>query len=487
MDSQGSGFGQSPYPSQQPSTQSSTQSSPFVPQQQQQQQQYQQQQYQQQQYQQPPYQQQQQHQHGQYILLHMDVDGTVASTTVNNMAELAPQPPPFWPQSLSSPRRPPSIKRPGSGLSLSLSFTSSNGSGRGHSPSSGSGADNNNNNNDDDQEPLMDEFLFDNICADFEEIVIDDLYQSVSVSLGVEYLSDASHILVPLPIIQGAVVSASMRPFVSMAVKMDRPKGVSDDLSIQQQQQQQQQQQRQKQYDQHMLQLPQFLLPPPPPLPRPPPPPLQQQQHHPSQPTLDESSPFFYTTLDDADQFNLDSFPFPSSPSSSLYSSSAASSSISPAYPMYQPRNVHFLYMAACPQTYLSLHAVRALMGGDENTLYQQDMPFIPPPQPPPPSRCRRRRHRRRQDHDDNDGDDDDDDDNDGLSSTSTPPPPPFFSDPAPIPLIINGYPVQAYLSPAESHFSHLNILGQSFLRATGASVIMAAGNQPLPVFSFPI
>ncbi|KAG0238166.1 hypothetical protein BGW42_007157 [Actinomortierella wolfii] len=243
-------------------------------------------------------------------------------------------------QSPKPPQRPSLIRPPGSGLSLNLSFSSC-GSGHGSR------------HNQDD--PQLDEFLFDHICADFEEIMPEDLYQSISRRLGVQYLSEASHVPVPLPIIQGATIGASMRPFVSMVVQKDQRMEVAVS-------------------------------------------------------GRNPGSPF--PTLDG--HGNPGEIP-----------------------PL--PRNVHFLYMAACPQTYLSIQTLKAL-GIDDQEMVELGLV------------------------------------NDDDCA---------MDDPIPIPLLINGYPVLAYVSPPESHFAHLNIIGQSLLRASGASVTMT-GNPPVLVFTFP-
>ncbi|KAF9308858.1 hypothetical protein BG003_010505 [Podila horticola] len=87
-----------------------------------------------------------------------------------------------------------------------------------------------------------------------------------------------------------------------------------------------------------------------------------------------------------------------------------------------KPLNVHFLYLDASPQTYLSEEAMRALG--------LEDMVVVGEPVPA----------------------------DTGGSSIR-------------LPLLLNGYKVVVVQSPTESHFAHLNILGNDFTHATGAQV----------------
>ncbi|KAG0011453.1 hypothetical protein BGZ82_002999, partial [Podila clonocystis] len=90
-----------------------------------------------------------------------------------------------------------------------------------------------------------------------------------------------------------------------------------------------------------------------------------------------------------------------------------------------KPLHVHFLYLEACPQTYLSEEAMHAL--GLDN------MVVVGEPEK-----------------------------TDSGSS------------PMRLPLLLNGYKVAVAKAPAESHFAHLNMLGNDFARATGAQVRFA-------------
>ncbi|KAF9175095.1 hypothetical protein BGX21_007725 [Mortierella sp. AD011] len=83
------------------------------------------------------------------------------------------------------------------------------------------------------------------------------------------------------------------------------------------------------------------------------------------------------------------------------------------------PVNVHFLFMAASPQTYMSEEALRAI--GVE------DMVVVGEPMDDPES--------------------------------------------IRLPLLINGFRVFVQRSPSKSHFAHLNILGEDFVHASGARV----------------
>ncbi|KAG0027623.1 hypothetical protein BGZ81_005429 [Podila clonocystis] len=102
-----------------------------------------------------------------------------------------------------------------------------------------------------------------------------------------------------------------------------------------------------------------------------------------------------------------------------------------------KPLHVHFLYLEACPQTYFSEEAMHALgldnmvvVGEPENT--------------------------------------------DSGSS------------PMRLPLLLNGYEVAMKKAPAESHFAHLNMLGNDFTRATGAQVRFSGDGETQFEISFP-
>ncbi|KAG0305910.1 hypothetical protein BGZ98_003315 [Dissophora globulifera] len=100
-----------------------------------------------------------------------------------------------------------------------------------------------------------------------------------------------------------------------------------------------------------------------------------------------------------------------------------------------QPIHVHFLYLAASPQTYLSDEALRVL--GIEDVVVVGET-------------------------------------NDASTAEFIP-----------LPLKINGCTVLVARSPSGSHFSHLNILGQDFVRSTGASIFFG-GEIPRFEVSFP-
>lgn len=53
------------------------------------------------------------------------------------------------------------------------------------------------------------------------------------------------------------------------------------------------------------------------------------------------------------------------------------------------------------------------------------------------------------------------------------------------LPLKINGYRVDVARSPSDSHFAHLNILGEDLIRASGASAYYG-GNPPNFELVFP-
>ncbi|KAF9279340.1 hypothetical protein BGZ68_007977 [Mortierella alpina] len=99
-----------------------------------------------------------------------------------------------------------------------------------------------------------------------------------------------------------------------------------------------------------------------------------------------------------------------------------------------KPVHVHFLYLQASPQTYLSDEALRAM--GVEDMVVA------------------------------------------GESLTNS-------DDSMRIPLYINGYRTWVIRSPPESHFAHLNILGEDFIQASRAQVFFG-GNEPQFAMKFP-
>ncbi|KAG0346008.1 hypothetical protein BG005_000983 [Podila minutissima] len=98
-----------------------------------------------------------------------------------------------------------------------------------------------------------------------------------------------------------------------------------------------------------------------------------------------------------------------------------------------KPLNVHFLYLEVSPQTYLSAEAKRAL-GLDDMVVVGESVTT----------------------------------DTGGRSIQ--------------LPLLLNGYRVAVAQSPAKSHFAHLNILGNDFVRAAGAQVLFG-GDGETPQF----
>ncbi|KAF9129446.1 hypothetical protein BGW39_004170 [Mortierella sp. 14UC] len=99
-----------------------------------------------------------------------------------------------------------------------------------------------------------------------------------------------------------------------------------------------------------------------------------------------------------------------------------------------RPLNVHFLFLEASPQTYISEEALK--MMGIEDAVVAGEALVGP---------------------------------NDHVR----------------LPLKINGYKVDVARSPSNSHFAHLNILGEDFIRVSGASAYYG-GNPPNFELAFP-
>jgi len=99
-----------------------------------------------------------------------------------------------------------------------------------------------------------------------------------------------------------------------------------------------------------------------------------------------------------------------------------------------KPVHVHFLYLQASPQTYLSDEALRAI--GIEDMVVAGE----------------------------------------SLASSDSG---------MRIPLYINGYRSYVIRSPNDSHFAHLNILGEDFIQASCAQVFFG-GNEPQFAIKFP-
>ncbi|KAG0043870.1 hypothetical protein BGZ83_010949 [Gryganskiella cystojenkinii] len=97
-----------------------------------------------------------------------------------------------------------------------------------------------------------------------------------------------------------------------------------------------------------------------------------------------------------------------------------------------RPIHVHFLYLAASPQTYLSDETLRVL--GIEDLVVVGE----------------------------------------ALNESSMR-----------LPLKINGYTIRVQRSPPDGHFAHLNILGQDFIHLTGAQVFFG-GHIPRFEITFP-
>ncbi|KAF8951570.1 hypothetical protein BGZ46_003907 [Entomortierella lignicola] len=97
------------------------------------------------------------------------------------------------------------------------------------------------------------------------------------------------------------------------------------------------------------------------------------------------------------------------------------------------PVNVHFLFVAASPQTYLSEKVLEAI-GIEDPVVVGENM--------------------------------------EDPESTR-------------LPLFINGYKVSVLRSPSSSHFTHLNILGNDFVRISGAKALFG-GSEPVFEIIFP-
>ncbi|KAF9092929.1 hypothetical protein BGX29_007748 [Mortierella sp. GBA35] len=98
------------------------------------------------------------------------------------------------------------------------------------------------------------------------------------------------------------------------------------------------------------------------------------------------------------------------------------------------PINVHFLFLEASPQTYISEEALRA-MGIEDAVIAGEPL----------------------------------DDSNNDVR----------------LPVKINGYALDVARSPSDSHFAHLNILGEDLICASGANAYFG-GNPPQFEITFP-
>ncbi|KAG0272567.1 hypothetical protein BGZ95_011675 [Linnemannia exigua] len=99
-----------------------------------------------------------------------------------------------------------------------------------------------------------------------------------------------------------------------------------------------------------------------------------------------------------------------------------------------EPLHVHFLFLEASPQTYISEEALKVM--GIEDAVVAGEALVGP---------------------------------NDHVR----------------VPVKINGYNVDVVRSPSNSHFAHLNILGEDFIRVSGVSVYYG-GNPPEFELAFP-
>ncbi|KAF9092877.1 hypothetical protein BGX29_004366 [Mortierella sp. GBA35] len=147
------------------------------------------------------------------------------------------------------------------------------------------------------------------------------------------------------------------------------------------------------------------------------------------------------------------------------------------------PINVHFLYLPASPQTYLSEEALRTLGIEDMVIVGEHSIASPTTPLDPPTTTLNNSNNNNNNNNCNNNFTDNSTDDftdnmaNNGLdgcidgigadiggygsSSYSL----------LRLPLRINGYPIMVARSPSDGHFSHLNILGQDFIQLSGANV----------------
>ncbi|KAF8943798.1 hypothetical protein BGZ47_005058 [Haplosporangium gracile] len=135
------------------------------------------------------------------------------------------------------------------------------------------------------------------------------------------------------------------------------------------------------------------------------------------------------------------------------------------------PINVHFLYLSASPQTYLSEEALRTLGIEDmvivgEHSIASTNTPLDPACfSPTPLNLFNPFSNPYNNTGTDGNGGQGGNGGNGGNDTSS------YVSTLLRLPLRINGYTVMVARSPADGHFSHLNILGQDFVQASGANV----------------
>ncbi|KAG0055554.1 hypothetical protein BGZ90_005726, partial [Linnemannia elongata] len=130
------------------------------------------------------------------------------------------------------------------------------------------------------------------------------------------------------------------------------------------------------------------------------------------------------------------------------------------------PINVHFLYLPASPQTYLSEEALRTL--GIEDMVVVGEHSIAPTTSPLDPvsmtpdlfSNPFSNSYNNNIAIDGYDG-------NGGYGGNGTDT---YSATLLRLPLRINGYTTMVARSPSDGHFSHLNILGQDFVKLSGAN-----------------
>lgn len=64
--------------------------------------------------------------------------------------------------------------------------------------------------------------IFKSICADFEDVLLSDLHDTISRLLHKPYLQESTDIT-PAPLIQGIVWGTSLRPIISLNVQLAQP------------------------------------------------------------------------------------------------------------------------------------------------------------------------------------------------------------------------------------------------------------------------
>lgn len=134
------------------------------------------------------------------------------------------------------------------------------------------------------------------------------------------------------------------------------------------------------------------------------------------------------------------------------------------------PINVHFLYLPASPQTYLSEEALRAL--GIEDMVIVGEHSIDPATSPLDPVFITPNSFSNPFSNSYNNigmdgyGGNGGNGGNGDGNGTDT-----YSSSLLRLPLRINGYTTLVARSPADGHFSHLNILGQDFVQLSGANV----------------